>query len=175
MRSILVVLALLATTGTGWADIVGTWKTGNGETLTVSYRDKNHIRMDAGAEGYMLVSGDKVYLVSQSDGKWMAMDMDEMAGMMKLFGQKPPHTTGESAGETRFEPTGRKETIAGYEGIICGLSAMYTGLAQVLNETYGWVFWPVGVPTEKAVRPLKLAAVEKVAQPSREAAATKSA
>src|SRR5208283_5374316 len=27
--------------------------------------------------------------------------------------------------------------FAGYEGIVCGLSAMYTGLALVLNEIYG--------------------------------------
>ncbi len=27
--------------------------------------------------------------------------------------------------------------IAGYEGIICGLSAMYAAIAQVLNEVYG--------------------------------------
>lgn len=27
-------------------------------------------------------------------------------------------------------------TLAGYEGIICGASAIYTGLAQVLNEVY---------------------------------------
>lgn len=27
--------------------------------------------------------------------------------------------------------------IAGYEGIICGLSAMYTAVAQILNEVYG--------------------------------------
>ena len=36
--------------------------------------------------------------------------------------------------------------IAGVEGVICGLSAVYTGLAQVLNETYGreiWPLWPV--------------------------------
>jgi succinate-acetate transporter protein len=36
--------------------------------------------------------------------------------------------------------------VAGYEGIICGLSAVYTGLAQVLNEVYGRVvapLWPV--------------------------------
>lgn len=36
--------------------------------------------------------------------------------------------------------------IAGYEGIICGLSAMYAGLAQVLNEVYGRTIapiWPV--------------------------------
>jgi uncharacterized protein len=34
--------------------------------------------------------------------------------------------------------------IAGYEGIFCGLSAIYAGLAQVLNETYGKVIWPLG-------------------------------
>jgi len=28
-------------------------------------------------------------------------------------------------------------TITGYEGIICGLSAVYTALAEVLNEVYG--------------------------------------
>ena len=33
--------------------------------------------------------------------------------------------------------------IAGIEGIICGFSAIYTGLAQVLNEAYGRVVWPV--------------------------------
>lgn len=33
--------------------------------------------------------------------------------------------------------------LAGYEGIICGLSAIYTGLAQVLNELYGKVVAPV--------------------------------
>lgn len=34
--------------------------------------------------------------------------------------------------------------LAGYEGIICGLSAMYTGFAVVLNETCGRVVLPVG-------------------------------
>ena len=36
--------------------------------------------------------------------------------------------------------------IAGYVGIACGLSAIYTALAQVLNELYGRVvapLWPV--------------------------------
>jgi succinate-acetate transporter protein len=35
------------------------------------------------------------------------------------------------------------KTIAGYEGIICGLSAMYTGLAQILNEVNGRTVWPI--------------------------------
>lgn len=36
-------------------------------------------------------------------------------------------------------------TIAGYEGIICGFSAIYTGLAQVINELYGKEIMPIGV------------------------------
>jgi succinate-acetate transporter protein len=34
--------------------------------------------------------------------------------------------------------------VAGYEGIICGLSAIYAGLAQVLNEIYGREVCPLG-------------------------------
>ena len=33
--------------------------------------------------------------------------------------------------------------LTGYEGIICGFSAIYTGLAQVLNELYGKVLLPL--------------------------------
>lgn len=34
--------------------------------------------------------------------------------------------------------------FAGYEGIVCGLSAMYGCFAQVINEVYGKVILPVG-------------------------------
>jgi succinate-acetate transporter protein len=32
----------------------------------------------------------------------------------------------------------------GYEGILCGFSAIYTGLAQILNELYGRTVLPLG-------------------------------
>lgn len=38
-------------------------------------------------------------------------------------------------------------TLTGYEGIICGLSAVYLGLAEVLNEAHGRTvlpIWPTG-------------------------------
>jgi succinate-acetate transporter protein len=35
------------------------------------------------------------------------------------------------------------EHFAGYEGIFCGLSACYAGLAQVLNEVYGRTVLPL--------------------------------
>jgi len=38
--------------------------------------------------------------------------------------------------------------LGGYEGIICGLSAVYTGLAEVLNEAYGKAVLPL-FPTNK--------------------------
>jgi len=38
--------------------------------------------------------------------------------------------------------------VAGYEGIFCGASAIYAGLAQVLNEMYGRTVWPLGPVTK---------------------------
>lgn len=35
-------------------------------------------------------------------------------------------------------------TFAGYEGIVCGASAIYAGMANVLNEVYGKTVLPVG-------------------------------
>lgn len=42
--------------------------------------------------------------------------------------------------------TGSKSVtiFAGYEGIICGASAIYTGIAEVLNEVYGRSVLPLG-------------------------------
>ena len=36
------------------------------------------------------------------------------------------------------------KTIAGWEGIICGLSAIYLAFAQILNETYGRIILTIG-------------------------------
>lgn len=35
--------------------------------------------------------------------------------------------------------------VAGYEGILCGVSAIYAGIAEVLNEVYGKRVLPLGV------------------------------
>src|SRR6266480_1100634 len=38
--------------------------------------------------------------------------------------------------------------VTGYEGIVCGFSAFYAGLAQVLNEVFGKTMLPLG-PVKK--------------------------
>jgi succinate-acetate transporter protein len=45
---------------------------------------------------------------------------------------------GDSTGNTSIKH------LAGYEGIICGFSAIYTGIANVLNEVYGRTVLPIG-------------------------------
>lgn len=42
------------------------------------------------------------------------------------------------------------KTITGWEGVVCGASAMYTGLAQVLNEVYGRTVLPLGIIAKPA-------------------------
>ncbi|ABV86217.1 acetate uptake transporter [Shewanella pealeana] len=44
-------------------------------------------------------------------------------------------------------------TIAGYEGIFCGLSAIYFAMAQVLNAEFGRVILPVGPVAVAAYEP----------------------
>ena len=38
------------------------------------------------------------------------------------------------------------KTLTGYEGIICGASAVYTGAGALLNEMYGRSVFPLGLP-----------------------------
>lgn len=40
--------------------------------------------------------------------------------------------------------------ITGYEGILCGLAAIYTGMATLLNEVYGRVVLPIGAKSKTA-------------------------
>jgi succinate-acetate transporter protein len=41
------------------------------------------------------------------------------------------------------------EHFTGYEGLVCGFAAIYTGLAQVLNELYQKTVLPLGAPKPK--------------------------
>ncbi len=39
--------------------------------------------------------------------------------------------------------------LAGYEGIVCGASAIYTGVGTLLNEVYGKTVFPLGQVSKK--------------------------
>lgn len=48
-----------------------------------------------------------------------------------------------AAGDATGNP--QVKHLAGYEGIFCGLTAIYTGAANVLNEVYGRELLPLGI------------------------------
>ena len=48
-------------------------------------------------------------------------------------------------GAYRSVSTGFKQ-FTGYEGILCGLLACYTGLGTILNDMYGKTMLPLGIP-----------------------------
>jgi succinate-acetate transporter protein len=50
---------------------------------------------------------------------------------------------------TESVPLGK---AAGIEGVICGLSAIYTAFGEILNETYGRTILPLGVRTPPTVK-----------------------
>ena len=41
------------------------------------------------------------------------------------------------------------KTFTGYEGVVCGLAAIYTGFATLLNEVYGKTIMPIGAINTK--------------------------
>lgn len=45
--------------------------------------------------------------------------------------------------------TGDAAKLIGYEGIICGFSAFYLAMAEVINETFGKTILPIGGPIFK--------------------------
>ena len=49
-----------------------------------------------------------------------------------------------------YADNGLVKHVAGWEGVFCGLSAIYTALAQVLNEVYGRTVLPLGAPKPKS-------------------------
>lgn len=118
-RSILMAwaIAVLATVApfAASADVTGTYLLGDGkdpkQTITIHYKDDQHIRMDSGQQGsYLLIVGKKVYAVSNHNGKITAIDMDSMPKFT------PPAVEKKPAGKGSFVKTGRSETVAGIKG-----------------------------------------------------------
>lgn len=118
---LMLILILLVFSSSAWAeDIVAIWKDKNSNSMQLSYRDDTHIRMEMPEQGYMLVTKDKVYMVTGENGQWRAIDMDEMAGIMKAFGHGASEAIADetASGRNRLKDSGRTEIVAGYKGKI---------------------------------------------------------
>ena len=133
MKNIRNVTARLALAGVtliaapaAFADTVGSYLIGKDDkkqTLTISYRNDNAIRMDMGHGAWTLVTGAKVYMVTEREGKVTVIDM----ASMPKFAMPEQKKTG--AGKATINRTGRKETIAGIPGEVIEITTAADGQA----------------------------------------------
>jgi len=103
---------------------IATLATGSGqnaETLVLEYDDNGHTRMNMPASqegsGYMLSRDGKVWMVMNMQGQTMVMDMARMAALAAPSGDDTLQQEFISA-----RATGKKETVAGFEGEVYELS-----------------------------------------------------
>lgn len=133
MKRLILVLLLMGWPLTAAADdMVTRWVHNDGSIMTLAMRDSEHIRLDAGPDSYMLLSGRKVYMVTREDGKWRALDMDDMSAMMKMFGGQAAGRIDKSS--VSWKNTGRTETVAGYTGTIFQ-AAVRESSGKLLRQT----------------------------------------
>lgn len=111
-------------------DIIATWKQADGETIKVSYRDDSHVRMDVG-DGYVLLTGSKLYSVAREDGQQTVVDMEQAMGMARAMGMGQPKT---SACAANYADTGRSETVAGYAGKVYEVTVTGCGMDKPKDE-----------------------------------------
>ena len=99
------------------ADLLVTWKDGQGNLMKLAHRDDTQVRMDTQPDSYMLLTGDKIYMASKNDGEWQVVDMDQIAGMAKMFGSAAVSQQDVDY-KVAFAKTGKTENIAGYKGTV---------------------------------------------------------
>lgn len=120
--NLVIISVLLLATPLLFAGGKATIKTGKGGqtvTMDLEYAGADKVRMNLPQQqegnGYMLVREGKAWMVMDMQGQVMVMDMAQMAGMARGMGV--PSTEEAIKQELiKAKKTGRKETVAGYDG-----------------------------------------------------------
>jgi hypothetical protein len=116
-RGLLLIVLLIFSLPVLAGDISATYQYSNGQDMTISVRDASHVRMDTTPDSYMLLKGQKIYIVSKDEnGKWSAMDLDQMKGMAGMMGGFLGKKGKTPEYDMKLTDTGRKEEIAGFTG-----------------------------------------------------------
>lgn len=107
----------------GTADV----RSNDGETTRFEYRgDKLRIGMGGQADSYMIMRENRVFVVNESNGDLMVMDISQAMSMFgAMAGAATPSLTDDEV--ISLEATGRKETHAGVTGEVYNLRYRESG------------------------------------------------
>ncbi len=136
MRSI-IILTLLGfacslNAGSARADLVARYAMGK-ETIVLSYRDDQHIRVDRGQLGYSIINGEQAIAVLQQGGARVVMNVDEMGGILNNA-QNGQQLTIPDSSAVSLTPTGQFSDVAGIKGRVYTASDGRTKYLTVLTD-----------------------------------------
>lgn len=125
------------------ADIKGSYELSKGTSLTLAFRDPQHMQAASGADKAVLVKGDETWALKRQGDGWLAVDVKSAGGLLAAL--KKSHEKGAPSGPLQLRALNRKETVAGYQGDVFELSdgqrqyeVVLTDNADVLALTNAW-------------------------------------
>ncbi len=95
------------------AGVTAVFEDGDGERVTIEYRDQDHVRLESAEGSFVVVTDGEGYVVNREGGQWQVFAMADVAAMAGDLGQM---TREDREGELRFRDTGRHENVAGIRG-----------------------------------------------------------
>jgi hypothetical protein len=141
--SALCALLLVGIVGHAHADIKGSYELSKGNSLTLAFRDPQHMQAASGADKAILVKGDDTWALKRQGDGWLAVDVKSAGGLLAAL--KKSHEKDVPSGPLQLRALNRKETVAGYQGDVFELSdgqhqteIVLTDNPDVLALTNAW-------------------------------------
>lgn len=135
MKIAMLSLFALVLAGPAQADLLGRYSLPGNGSLEIYYQDENNVRVGLPNQGYMLFTGDQMYMVMEQGGMRMAMDLKEMGGMVSgMRDQAIGKGTDPTQLVPQIEDSGRQETVAGYSGQVHKVTVGPTQTEMVLTK-----------------------------------------
>ena len=99
------------------ADVTAVFDASEG-SVTIEYRDDDHVRLLSSENTYFVIREGKGYIVNQERGESQVIALDNMAAMTGFMrgAAEPEPETERDTGNFRLTDTGRSETVAGIRG-----------------------------------------------------------
>lgn len=135
MKTAFLSLALLLLAAPVQADLLGRYSLPGNNNLEIYYQDERSIRVNLASQGYMLFSGEQMYMVMQQGGMQIAMDVRQMGDMVAgMRDQAVGKGVDPSTLVPQIENTGREETVAGYQGLVHQVTVGQNRTEMVLTK-----------------------------------------
>lgn len=133
MRKLLIIMSLGLFSAAIHADIVARYTLGE-ETVVLSYRDAQHIRLDTSRGGYSLISGDRAVAVINQGDRQMVMDVDQMGAVLGALRNKPKTDLIPTNDQVSITATGESKQVAGIDGQVFVINDGHQDYHVVLTD-----------------------------------------